>query len=165
MLSSAETCKTKPESPASTLNEAVQKNPKDNTVVVVAHAPLATALVACALHVMPDCANHLVAIDVYPNASREDSLKQAQSCCLGHSLGTPFLVLTDIKGSTPFYVACRLAASSGHSPNPVVCGVNLPMLLRALCYQKESVATMAEFALEGGLRGILRVEDLPSLPL
>jgi mannose PTS system EIIA component len=39
-----------------------------NGIVIIAHAPLASALKACALHVFPDSANAIAAIDVMPRS-------------------------------------------------------------------------------------------------
>jgi len=36
-------------------------------ILLIAHAPLASALRDCALHVFPDCASGVVAIDVLPH--------------------------------------------------------------------------------------------------
>ena len=37
-------------------------------ILLIAHAPLAHALRQCALHVFPDCAQDVLALDVQPNA-------------------------------------------------------------------------------------------------
>jgi phosphoglycerate dehydrogenase-like enzyme len=37
-----------------------------NGIFIIAHAPLAQALRQCALHVFPDCADNVVALDVLP---------------------------------------------------------------------------------------------------
>ena len=47
-------------------------------ILIIAHAPLASALRECALHVFPDCAAGLQALDIAPNASPEDSLHLAR---------------------------------------------------------------------------------------
>jgi PTS system ascorbate-specific IIA component len=39
----------------------------------------------------------------------------------------------------------------------VIAGVNLPMLLRALCYREGSLAETAEKALAGGTQGVMQV--------
>ena len=38
-------------------------------ILIIAHAPLATALRECALHVFPDCAQGVLALDVLPQDS------------------------------------------------------------------------------------------------
>jgi hypothetical protein len=43
-------------------------------ILIIAHAPLATALRECALHVFPDCADGVLALDVLPRKSLEHML-------------------------------------------------------------------------------------------
>ena len=62
------------------------------------------------------------------------------------------LVLTDMYGSTPSNVACRL-----HTRNSVrvVGGINLPMLVRVLNYPRLSLDELVEKAVSGGRDGVL----------
>jgi PTS system mannose-specific IIA component len=46
-------------------------------ILIIAHAPLASALRQCALHVFPDC-EQFVALDVQPNVSPEETLGSAR---------------------------------------------------------------------------------------
>jgi PTS system ascorbate-specific IIA component len=55
-------------------------------------------------------------------------------------------------------VAARLAESGRVV---VVAGVNLPMLLRAVCYRGDSLADVAEKALAGGQQGMVQVAATP----
>ena len=48
-------------------------------ILLIAHAPLAHALRACALHVFPDTADDILALDVHPNAPPEDTLAAARN--------------------------------------------------------------------------------------
>jgi PTS system ascorbate-specific IIA component len=61
------------------------------------------------------------------------------------------LILTDVVGATPANVAQHLAHPGSVS---VLTGVNLAMLLRALCYSDKSLAEVESKALEGAVRGI-----------
>ena len=47
-------------------------------ILIIAHAPLATALRECALHVFPDCASGVLALDVLPHDTPEDTLTRAR---------------------------------------------------------------------------------------
>ncbi|HPL80544.1 MAG TPA: PTS fructose transporter subunit IIA, partial [Burkholderiaceae bacterium] len=49
-----------------------------NSILIIAHAPLAHALRACALHVFPECGVSVAAIDVAPNAPPEETLAAAR---------------------------------------------------------------------------------------
>jgi PTS system mannose-specific IIA component len=81
-----------------------------NSIFIIAHAPLATALRQCALHVFPDCEPHVVAFDVLPNVSPEETLAAAR-ITLEQALRMPrarALVLADvcIRGWWPVSI-CR----------------------------------------------------------
>lgn len=126
----------------------------NNAVLLIAHAPLASALREAALHVFPDAAADIAALDVQAGAAPEDTLAQAHAAQaqLG---GRPLLVLADCFGATPCNVAQRLLTDERMR---LLAGVNLPMLLRALTYRAEPLADMAQRALDGGMRGVVVVE-------
>ena len=81
-----------------------------NCIFIIAHAPLAQAMRDCAMHVYPECAATVIAMDVLPHAEPEDTLAQARQL-LAHAEGQGLLVLTDIFGATPANVA--LTAATG----------------------------------------------------
>ena len=75
-----------------------------NGILIIAHAPLASALRACALHVFPDCADGVLAIDVLPDESPEATLARAEQAL--QRLGSDgVLLLSDVFGATPCNVA------------------------------------------------------------
>ena len=126
-------------------------------VLLIAHAPLASALRACALHVLPDCDHAVAALDVQANASPEASAQAAMAAMA--SLGTDqILVLTDVFGATPSNVAKALVATpSGSARARLLAGVNLPMLVRALNYRTEPLESVANRAMAGATAGIISV--------
>ena len=128
-----------------------------NAILLIAHAPLANALRQCALHVFPDCGDTLMAIDVQPNLSPEETLAAARIALeqLARTPGTQgVLVLTDIFGATPSNVAQKLA--DGVSSR-LITGVNLPMLLRSVSYRHEPLDTLVSRAVVGGTQGVMQV--------
>lgn len=124
-----------------------------NHILLIAHAPLAQALRACALHVFADCGDDVSVLDVPADESPEVTLQQARTL-LAHSGAQRTLVMTDVLGATPSNVAHRLVQDSLAR---LVVGVNVPMLLRAVCYRNEPLATLADRALAGGQQGMLQV--------
>jgi PTS system ascorbate-specific IIA component len=130
-------------------------------ILLIAHAPLASALRDCALHVFPDCAPAVIAVDVLPDASPEDSLQAAQQL-LGTPINQDTLVLTDVFGATPSNVAKRLVSGM---PSRLIAGVNLPMLLRTVCYRHEALEVLAQRALSGGAQGVMQVACDNEIPL
>ncbi len=122
-------------------------------ILLIAHAPLANALRECALHVFPDCAQAVIAIDVPPDEAPDVTLASARTLMQSHELQDT-LVLTDVLGATPANVAQCLVDDV---QSILVAGVNLPMLLRTVCYRHESLAELAQRALDGGAKGVLQV--------
>lgn len=122
-------------------------------IFIIAHTPLAHALRECALHVFADCAHSVLALDVMPQASPDATLAQAQ-LLLEPGGDTPTLVLTDVFGATPCNIAQRLVQGRQAS---LVTGVNLPMLLRAVCYRTEPLNTLVQRAVVGGTQGVMQV--------
>ena len=51
----------------------------NNGILIIAHTPLASALRACALHVFPDSASKIEAVDVMPNTPPEVTLNAARA--------------------------------------------------------------------------------------
>lgn len=124
-----------------------------NSILIVAHAPLASALRACVLHVFPDAADAVAALDVQPNVPPEESLAQARA--MVRQLGQPnTLVLTDVFGATPCNVAQRLV-DGVHSK--LLTGANLPMLLRTVSYRHESLDALVSRAMVGATQGVIQV--------
>ena len=124
-----------------------------NRILIIAHAPLAGALRDCALHVYPECAADVIALDVLPQAQPEDTLAQALDAA-GHALDAGLLVLTDIFGATPANVAQKMVAGSNAK---LIAGVNLPMLFRSVCYRHEPLDALVARALTGGTQGVMQV--------
>ncbi len=124
-----------------------------NGIFIIAHAPLASALRQCVLHVFPDNSAGLTALDVQPNTPPEETLAQAR-IMLGH-LGTAnTLVLVDVFGATPCNVAQKLV-DGVHSK--LITGINLPMLLRTVSYRHEPLDALVARALAGATQGVMQV--------
>lgn len=124
-----------------------------NGIFIIAHAPLASALRQCVLHVFPDNAAGVAALDVQPNMPPEETLAQAR--IMLEQMGSAHtLVLVDVFGATPCNVAQRLVDGVN---SKLVAGVNLPMLLRTITYLNESLDALAARALAGATQGVMAV--------
>ena len=124
-----------------------------NGILIIAHAPLASALRQCVLHVFPDNSAGLAALDVQPNTPPEETLVQAR-IMLGQLGTTHALVLVDVFGATPCNVAQQLV-DGVHSR--LITGINLPMLLRTVCYRHEPLEALVARALAGATQGVMQV--------
>ena len=124
-----------------------------NGIFIIAHAPLASALRQCVLHVFPDNAPGVAALDVQPNMPPEETLAQAR--IMMAQLGTSHaLVLADVFGATPCNVAQKLV-DGVHSK--LITGINLPMLLRTISFRHESLDALVARALIGATQGVMQV--------
>ena len=124
-----------------------------NGILIIAHAPLASALRQCVLHVFPDGAKGIAAFDVQANVPPEETLVGASHAI--DLLDKPrILVLTDVFGATPCNVAQKLVDGVN---SKLITGVNLPMLLRTVTYRNESLDALVARALVGGTQGIMQV--------
>lgn len=129
-------------------------------IVVIAHAPLASALGQCVEHVYscePGVTRREVRLlDVGPSDTVEGTLERARALVREVDAGMGVLVLTDAIGATPGNVATQLAEPGKVA---VVAGVNLPMLLRAVCYRAGPLADLVTKAMTGGEQAIVQVSN------
>jgi PTS system mannose-specific IIA component len=124
-----------------------------NGIFIIAHAPLASALRQCVLHVFPDAADAVSALDVQPNMPPEETLQQARTLMRQSSLPQT-LVVTDVFGATPCNVAQKLIDGVR---SKLITGVNLPMLLRTVSYRHESLDALVSRAMIGATQGVIQV--------
>ena len=124
-----------------------------NTIFIIAHAPLANALRDCAMHVYPECAHEVIALDVLPDAQPEETLRLANQALENVPLDG-LLVLTDIFGATPANVAQKVVGSRRAK---LIAGANVPMLFRAVSYRHKSLDDLVARALAGGTQGVMQV--------
>jgi len=128
-----------------------------NSIFIIAHVPLASALRACALHVFPEAHAHIVAFDVRPNLPADESQASANIMLeqLTQATGnSSTLMLTDIFGATPCNVAMKLMDGVNRK---LIAGVNLPMLMRAMTYRHETLDQLVSRASAGGIQGVMPV--------
>lgn len=128
-------------------------------ILVIAHAPLASALKQTAQHAFPEAAQQLLTLDVLPNLPVEEIEAQARLLLERAQTGMPrseALILVDVFGATPANVAQRLADGQRVK---VLTGVNVPMLWRVLNYAHESLDTLVTRALAGATQGVMQVAN------
>jgi PTS system ascorbate-specific IIA component len=128
-----------------------------NSIFIIAHVPLASALRACALHVFPEAHAHIVAFDVQPNLPADETLASAANILDQTAKATgnsSTLMLTDIFGATPCNVAMKLMDGVNCK---LIAGVNLPMLMRAMTYRHETLDSLVSRASVGGIQGVMPV--------
>lgn len=89
---------------------------------------------------------------VAPSANPDRLFDDARTLCERLDRGDGVLVITDMFGSTPSNIACRLQ----ELPHVrILAGLNLPMLIRVLNYADLDLEALTEKALSGGHDGVL----------
>lgn len=137
-----------------------------NAIIVIGHAPLATALTRAAAHVLPAPAADLVAIDIDAARPLEQNCARVRAAVQAGAAADGVLVLTDVLGATPCNIATALVRRTPGAR--LLAGVNLPMLLRALTYRDQPLDVLVQRALDGGVAGVVAVPmaaaecDLPA---
>ncbi len=129
------------------------------SIMVVAHVPLASALVDCARHVLGHDP-YVTAVDILPNESAVDCSLTLSEQIIALDRGDGVLLLTDLPGATPSNIAaqgCHLAQEAGVA-SCVLAGVNASMLLRAINYRQGNLEDVATNALAGATQALLRVD-------
>lgn len=128
-------------------------------IFVVAHVPLASALEACARHVLGTDPN-LYLFDIQPQECASDSSPRLAAEVIAADKGQGVLILTDLPGATPSNIAVAasgLARAQGVSCR-VLGGVNASMLLKAINYRNAALDVVMEKALTGATQAVLRVD-------
>ena len=101
-------------------------------VLIIAHEPLATALMHCTRHVFKRVPPQLASHDVLPDEDPVALLESARLLGSRINDGSGLVVLTDLFGATPARIAVQMAEP--HRVE-VFYGVNLPTLLKTLNYR------------------------------
>jgi PTS system ascorbate-specific IIA component len=126
-------------------------------LLIIAHAPLASALKLAAQHCFPDADGQLMALDVpaqLPCDELEAQARQLLGLLADRDPRGEVLVLADVFGATPCNTVQRLADGVRVK---VVTGVNVPMLWRALNYASEPLEQLITRAVAGGTQGVMQV--------
>jgi mannose PTS system EIIA component len=123
-------------------------------ILIVSHGAFGESLIHSASHVLGKRPVYLRQLGVTVHDDPDAILPVAEDLIRFLDQGAGVLVLADMYGATPANIACRLLR-----PGRVegLAGVNLPMLIRALTYREEPLATMRDKALEGAAEGVLRM--------
>jgi PTS system ascorbate-specific IIA component len=130
-------------------------------IVIVAHTPVASAMLGFAEHTFGVLPEGVRAVDIPPYEDTKASFDRVLRAAYGVDTGNGVLILTDVMGATPANVASKLEAlgplSGLKSPIIVLAGLNLPMLMRCISHRDEGLEELAQKALQGGQHGILRL--------
>ncbi|RFC32298.1 MAG: PTS system, ascorbate-specific IIA component [Candidatus Nitrotoga sp. SPKER] len=116
-------------------------------ILLITHNGLGDSLVDCVRHVMGDVSLNLRVLSVLADDDPQRKVEEGRELMAELDTGEGVLMLSDLIGATPCNIGRRLF-EPGRALG--VAGVNLPMLLRAVCYRHKPLAEVAQKALEGG---------------
>ena len=120
-------------------------------LLIITHGDIGNSLLDTAVVVMGACPMQTRTLGI-PMASDPEQLRQrAQQYIDELEQGDGVLILSDLYGSTPSNIACRLRCEKV----AVITGLNLPMLIRVLNYPDLDLFALAEKAMGGGRDGIV----------
>ena len=119
------------------------------SVLIITHDQIGTALMDTAREML---GVNPMSVDVIPvlRAHNPDDLVEQAERIIDRNEQT--LVLTDMYGSTPSNISCRLHTQENLR---IVGGINLPMLVRVLNYPRLSLDELVDKAISGGRDGVL----------
>lgn len=122
-------------------------------LLIVAHAPLASAMRGVAAHLNAEAAGEIAVCDVRPDESRDDVRKAIETQLAGIG-ASDTLILTDVFSATP----CNVAAEFANRPGVrVLSGLNVTMLWRALSHLNDSLDRAVELLVAGGKQAVMQV--------
>jgi len=121
-------------------------------ILLITHGNIGAVLLQNAIEVLGVCPLQTTTLSAPADCDPDRVLKEAGEAANRLDTGDGVLVLTDLYGSTPSNIACRLHKQ--HTVR-VVSGVNLPMLIRVLNYPGMSLDELTHKAVTGGRDGVL----------
>jgi len=116
-------------------------------ILLITHNGLGDSMMDCVRHVIGTVPPNLKAMAVLANDDPQLKADEARALIAQLDTGDGVLLLSDLFGATPCNIVQRLC-----QPGRIegLCGVNMAMLLRAVCSTSGSLSEVARKALEGG---------------
>ena len=116
-------------------------------ILLVTHNGLGDSFVDCVKHVLGVVPHNLKVLSVTANDDTQQKLSEGQALIKQLDTGGGVLILSDVYGATPSNIGRQLC----HAERVIgVAGLNLPMLLRVVCYPETTLPELAKAAVDGG---------------
>ena len=136
-------------------------------ILIIAHTPIASAMLSFAEHVYGSIPEHIQAVDIPAHEDAKISFERVLAAAKAVETHGELLVLTDVMGATPANVASRLMSQQSSAGMKlkvqILAGLNLPMLMRAVSYKDDALDVLAQKTLQGGQNGILRLGSVANV--
>lgn len=123
-------------------------------IIVIAHSEIANSFVSCVEHILSKRVDGLHILAVRKTEDTDSMLKRAHELIskLEEGAVEGILILSDLYGATPCNIAQKLIKKGKIE---LIAGLNMPMLIRAISYAKNDLATVVAKALEGVAAGVI----------
>ena len=136
-------------------------------ILIIAHTPIASAMLSFAEHVYGSIPGHIQAVDIPAHEDAKISFERVLAAAKAVETHGELLVLTDVMGATPANVASRLMSQQSSAGMKlkvqILAGLNLPMLMRAVSYKDDALDVLTQKTLQGGQNGILRLGSVANV--
>jgi mannose PTS system EIIA component len=136
-------------------------------ILIIAHTPIASAMLSFAEHVYGSIPGHIQAVDIPAHEDAKISYERVLAAAKAVEMHGELLVLTDVMGATPANVASRLMSQQSSAGIKlkvhILAGLNLPMLMRAVSYKDDALDVLTQKTLQGGQNGILRLGSVANV--
>ncbi|MDH5407548.1 MAG: PTS sugar transporter subunit IIA [Gammaproteobacteria bacterium] len=120
-------------------------------ILIITHSNIGKSLCDAVVSVLGTSPLTVKTLPVSLDCDPEQLVAQAHTIIKTLDQGDGVLVLTDMYGSTPSNIACKLS----NTMVKVVAGVNLPMLVRIMNYPKLDLQQLTDKAVSGGHEGVI----------
>jgi PTS system ascorbate-specific IIA component len=120
-------------------------------LLIITHGDIGRSLLDTAVVVMGNCPMQVRTLGIPMASDPEQQQERAQQYIQELEQGDGVLILTDLYGSTPSNIACRLRTEQV----AVITGLNLPMLIRVFNYPVLDLYDLADKAMGGGREGVV----------
>ena len=125
-------------------------------ILIVTHSSIGRALLDAVISVMEQCPLNAKLLPVSLDCDPDSLQHEAREMINKLDQGDGVLVITDMYGSTPSNIACRLSSETVK----VVTGINLPMLVRIMNYPHLDLQQLVEKAVSAGREGVIHCKEL-----
>jgi len=120
-------------------------------LLIITHGDIGRSLLDTAVVVMGTCPLQTATLGIPMASDPDQQLARAQQYLQQLEQGDGVLILTDLYGSTPSNIACKLRNDNV----AVITGLNLPMLIKVFNYPTLNLHELAEKAMGGGREGVI----------
>jgi len=124
-------------------------------LLLVSHPGIASSVIENANHIWPGNQPELDYLEVPFDADTQAMQTAFQEKLHKLDQGDGVLIICDIAGASP----CNITAAKNSHQLVRICGLSLPMLLKAYNYQDQPIDELACLVIEAGNKSILQLEQ------